>query len=247
MDKKIVNWKTFFILLTACAIGSVLVIPYQAALVPEAAEMGAMLYFMALAQGLVIFSIASFFGLLFAKKTGFALPVLQGKNKLKELKKILAPSILWGVTGGILIIALDLLFRDITVDLINPETVIPVWTGFLASFYGGIAEEVLMRLFLMSMLVWIAMKIKIPRNPAVWIAIVISGVAFGLGHLPLTAQLTEITALIVLRAVLLNGTGAVIFSLLYWKRGIESAMIAHFSADIVLHVITPFIVSLFIN
>jgi membrane protease YdiL (CAAX protease family) len=38
---------------------------------------------------------------------------------------------------------------------------------------------------------------------------------------------------------LLNGIGGVVFGWLYWKKGLESAMIAHFSADIVLHVLLP--------
>ena len=32
---------------------------------------------------------------------------------------------------------------------------------------------------------------------------------------------------------------AVVFGWLYWKRGLEMAIVAHFGADIVLHVITP--------
>ena len=39
--------------------------------------------------------------------------------------------------------------------------------------------------------------------------------------------------------LLLNGVAGVAFGWLYWKRGLEMAMLAHFSADIVLHVIAP--------
>jgi hypothetical protein len=42
----------------------------------------------------------------------------------------------------------------------------------------------------------------------------------------------------------LNGLGGLAFGWLYWKRGLESAMMAHFSADIVLHVITPLVATL---
>jgi membrane protease YdiL (CAAX protease family) len=42
----------------------------------------------------------------------------------------------------------------------------------------------------------------------------------------------------------LNGLGGLAFGWLYWKRGLESAIMAHFSADIVLHVITPLVVML---
>jgi len=42
----------------------------------------------------------------------------------------------------------------------------------------------------------------------------------------------------------LNGLGGLAFGWLYWKQGLESAMMAHFLADIVLHVITPLVVML---
>jgi membrane protease YdiL (CAAX protease family) len=35
----------------------------------------------------------------------------------------------------------------------------------------------------------------------------------------------------------LNGLAGVAFGWLYWKRGLESAIVAHFSADIILHVL----------
>ena len=68
---------------------------------------------------------------------------------------------------------------------------------------------------------------------------------FGIGHLPITADLMTLTPLIVFRALLLNGIGGVIFGWLYWKKGLESAMIAHFSADIVIYVFLPLILMIF--
>ena len=64
---------------------------------------------------------------------------------------------------------------------------------------------------------------------------------FGVGHLPITSELITITPLVIFRALLLNGIGGVVFGWLYWKKGLESAMIAHFSADIIIHVCLPFI------
>ncbi|PKL71234.1 MAG: CPBP family intramembrane metalloprotease, partial [Methanobacteriales archaeon HGW-Methanobacteriales-2] len=52
-----------------------------------------------------------------------------------------------------------------------------------------------------------------------------------------------ITPMVIARAIVLNGIGAIIFGWLYWKKGLESAMISHFSADIVLHVMFPLILS----
>ena len=119
--------------------------------------------------------------------------------------------------------------------------------GLLASFYGGINEEILLRLFLMTLIVWIFFKIKktkegTPTNVSVWLAIVIAAVIFGIGHLPAVMSLTALTPLVIIRTIVLNAAGGIIFGWLYWKKGLESAMISHFSADIVLHVIMPLIV-----
>jgi membrane protease YdiL (CAAX protease family) len=96
-----------------------------------------------------------------------------------------------------------------------------------------------MRLFLLSLFVFIMMKVtgKKQKNAAmVWIAIILVSIIFGLGHLPITAAVTAITPWIIFRAILLNGIGGVVFGWLYWKKGLESAVIAHFWQDIVLHV-----------
>lgn len=121
------------------------------------------------------------------------------------------------------------------------------WRGLLAAFYGGIAEEVLMRLFLMTLLVWIFSKIvktgaNQPPAMLMWTSIVIAAAVFGIMHLPATAAVTPLTDLIVVRALVLNGLGGIIFGLLYWKKGLESAIIAHFTADIVLHVILQLLI-----
>jgi len=244
--KRIINWQSFFILLGVCAVTSMLVIPYQAALAPELAQMGALLYVNAFIQGLIIFSIASFLGLLLSRKVGFNLPVLEGGNRWERLKSILLPSILWGVLSGVLIILAEIVFQGLSVSILQEEMHVPVWAAFLASFYGGIAEEVLMRLFALSLIVWLISKIKkteegLPTDWSVWVAIILTSILFGLGHLPFTSVLIDLTPMIIVRAIVLNGIGGMVFGWLYWKKGLESAMIAHFSADIILHVITPIV------
>ena len=65
----------------------------------------------------------------------------------------------------------------------------------------------------------------------------LAAVLFGLGHLPATAALLPLTPAVVARAVVLNGIAGVVFGWLYWRRGLEAAMVAHFCADLVLHVL----------
>jgi len=58
---------------------------------------------------------------------------------------------------------------------------------------------------------------------------------FGLGHLPATAAIMPLPPELVARALVLNGIPGLVFGVLYRGNGLESAMLAHFSTDIVLH------------
>jgi len=252
--KNLINWRLFFILLIVCVIASLLVLPYALELVSSEDEITAINLLLVAAQNLVMFAVVIFFGLLLSKQIGMGLPILQGalegENKTKEFKAILLPSVFWGVLAGVLIILFSLPFNKLIPELNSSEAAPAVWKGFLASFYGGIAEEVLLRLFVVSLIVWITFKIKKtvdgrPTNFGIWLAIILSAILFGIGHLPATAQIVSLTGLVVVRAILLNGIGGILFGWLYWKKGLESAIIAHFSADIVLHVITPTVLLLF--
>lgn len=150
-----------------------------------------------------------------------------------------------GVVTALAVIALSLL-----VDPLLPEPVHPpqelgsgasALNGLLASFYGGIVEELQLRLFLMTLLLWIVARVqrRQPRPGVYWMAIVTAALLFGIGHLPAAGHVWGLDALVVLRTLLLNGVAGVVFGWLYWKRGLEMAVLAHFAADVVLHALTP--------
>jgi hypothetical protein len=98
--------------------------------------------------------------------------------------------------------------------------------------------------------VWISSKFK--RTPdgrptaiGTWMSIVLSSILFGFGHLPITGDLIAMSPMVAVRAVLLSGVVGIIFGWLYQKYGLESAMISHFSCDLMLHVVVPLVASLF--
>ena len=97
---------------------------------------------------------------------------------------------------------------------------------------GGVIEEVMMRLFLMSLLVFIMKKLfyknekEIPIKVYV-IANIISALLFAAGHIPSTMTMTEITPVILIRCFLFNGGFGLCFGYLYRKYGIGYAMISH--------------------
>lgn len=174
----------------------------------------------------------------------------RGEDLKPVFMAILGVSVLLGLLTVILVTVIDFLFYSMfpnepiyAMKLPRP----PAWQGFLASFYGAINEEILSRLFLMSLLLWIFSKIKKPKDgkPAgltVWLAIAATAIIFGLLHLPSTAVILPITSFIIVRAIILNGVAGIIFGWLFWKKGLESAMISHFTADIMMHGIFPLLI-----
>jgi len=248
--------KLFLILLIACIFGTIAVLPYTLTLQGELLQdLPVPLYVLLTAQliqSVVLFCVAIFAGLHLARKIGLGLPILEGWLEGREVKSylrsILGISMGLGILAGILIIGLDLLFSfaGVSINLTQASVNPPAWQGFLASFYGGINEEVLLRLFVMTLIAWVIFRIRKteegkPTNTGMWLAIIIAAVIFGIGHLPAVMAITTLTPLVIVRTIILNAVGGIIFGWLYWKKGLESAIISHFSADIVLHVILPLI------
>ena len=258
--RKTFNWKIFFILLAASIVGVVAVLPYTLALQSAAlSELELpfpfwLLITLQVIQNTVMFAVVILLGLLAANRVGLGLPILESRLKGEpigqQIRTILLPSILLGILGSVLIIVLDSwVFNPLLAAeqgnkaaALNLTSQPAAWKGLLASFYGGINEELLLRLGMMSIFVWIGHFVSKteggrPTLAVLWIANILAAVLFGLGHLPATATLVPITPLVVARAVVLNGIFGVAAGYLYYKHGLESAMLSHFTADIVLHVL----------
>ena len=107
----------------------------------------------------------------------------------------------------------------------------PTW--FASVLYGGVIEEVMVRLFLMSLIALLAWKLffkkreRVPEGVLI-AANIVSALIFAAGHLPVTALLFgELTPLILLRCFLLNGAAGLLFGRFYRKYGVQYAMLAH--------------------
>jgi len=255
------NWKIFFIVWLAAVFGVVAVFPYTLTLqgaVLQELELSIplpLLLAIQITQNAVMFAVLTALGLFFANRVGLGLPILEaklaGESVADKVRAILPLSIIIGVVASVIIIGLDVFvfqpallnqLGDAAQSLADGSVKPPAWQGFLASFYGGISEEVLLRLFVMSLFVWLGSFVSKtaegkPTSVVYWIAIILAAILFGLGHLPATANILPLTPLVITRAILLNGVAGVAFGWLYWKRGLESAIVAHFTADIVLHVL----------
>ncbi|KAF1689812.1 CPBP family intramembrane glutamic endopeptidase [Pseudoxanthomonas koreensis] len=228
-------------------------IPYVAQLMPEVfAKVPVPLAVVAAAQGaqaMVVVGLLAWLGLRMGHRVGLGSPLMHAwlvrrqRPDWARLRPVQAA--LLGIAAAVAILALAPLVDRALPPMLHPPATAgsgtTAFNGFLASFYGGIVEELMLRLFLMTLLLWLAARLRGRTPPAwaYWCAIVAAALLFGAGHLPAAAQVWGLEPVVVLRTLLLNGIAGVAFGWLYWKRGIEMAMLAHFSADLVLHVAAP--------
>ena len=248
------NWKLFWILLGMTLFGMLALTPYSLAMSGQSLDAVSPIQLaIQFVTQLIPMVLMIGLGLLMGKKLGLGAPLLDNwTNGIsnKENKKSFPKAIGLGILVSILIMVVDIFIFNPFVqkqlagaDVSQTASAGPTaWQGFLASFYGGITEEIMMRLFLMTLLVWLGSKMfrkneGQPTAGIVWGAIILSTIAFGLGHLPAIISMgISLTPLFVIRALVLNSAG-IAFGWLYWKYGLEHAMVSHFITDIVLHVI----------
>lgn len=258
------NFLLLWVLLTeASVLASVAVLPYAFALRQKAPWPAARLatrvklILKVITQGQLVYGIASGIGLLAGRRIGLGpvvtSAILEGRNPHVEILEVFS----WvgaGCTSAVAVILLDLvLFPKARQQFRQARVGDPgVCKRLGAVLYGAVAEEVLIRLgILTSIAALIAALIGETNVPVsglvMWPSIAISSLIFGLGHLPVTAKLVWLTDAIIIRSVLLNGISGAVFGWAYWVGGLEAAMVAHASAGIVFQftrlVITPLMTS----
>ena len=190
-------------------------------------------------QPAVLVSLATFVGLMLATRVGLSAPVAQAWAERRPLLPALRPQLLPGIFGAVIaapsIIGCWLLWKtflppSFVQSAEGLSRMLPPVTRLL---YGGITEEVLLRWGFMTLLVWAAWKglqksKGAPRPAFVVSAIVFSALVFGAGHLPIAIALNGAPSLsLITYVVFANSIFGVVAGFLYWKKGLESAIVAH--------------------
>ncbi|MBX5450573.1 CPBP family intramembrane glutamic endopeptidase [Thermogemmatispora sp.] len=200
------------------------------------------------AQSAALLVVVIGLGLPIAHHLGLGAPLLEGllagRSVTAQAEALIGPALLLGLGPAALLLGVEILvfWPRLPEAMRTALPIPPLWKRFLACFYGGIAEELICRLFLLSLFAWLLAFIwRLPGGEpapgAFWLAAVMAALLFGLGHLPATAALTRLTPLLIGRAMLLNGVAGVAFAYLYWRYGLEAAMLGHFCADLVFHIL----------
>ena len=165
-----------------------------------------------------------------------------------EKRAMITTSIFTLITALVLYPGDKLIFGPLN-DWVNSQymvspTIYKIIGGLLV---GGIIEEIIMRLFLMSLFVWIISKIFYKNKKEIPVKVyiisnIISALLFAAGHIPSTMTMTTLTSIIVFRCFLLNSGLGLGFGYLYRKYGIGYAMITHGFA----HLISDILMIIFI-
>ena len=184
-----------------------------------------MFYLLTMIQSAIYSLVAAFFGYLMSTRLALMRKLCFEK---KTLQRVLIQIIALGV----------LFFLDAPIfGSLIPEVAkeyekgisLPYFFGSL--IYGGIIEEVLLRLFFMTLIAFLISLIqrkKIVSNKVLIFSNIVAALVFALGHIPTTISLFgKLNFLIVFRCLLLNGLFGFIFGYYYIKYGIQYSMIAH--------------------
>lgn len=236
-------WSEFALLFAASIVGTCAVLPYSLRLLPKDRPLRLsmrMMLLISIAQGAVVFAVVTALGLFFAHRIGLGatyLEALLSGMALPSSAGLLIGLVTGALAGAALLIS-DLGFVPYWPDALRYSALKTTLTeNFLASFYGGINEELLVRFFGLSLLVWLLLFVFHQTTIVFWTANIVMTVLFGLGHLPaLKKLLGSISRAMLVRSLVLNAPIGLLCGWLFWAHGIEAAMLAHFSADIVYHV-----------
>jgi len=195
-----------------------------------------------LAQSAVLVGLAVWAGVALAPEVGLRAPAFEAAASSRPLAPALGPQVLpglvAGVLGGILLFAVNH-YAPAILAQIQARFILPLPARIL---YGGITEELLLRWGLMTTLLWLAWRLlqrrrDVPRLVHIWLAIILSAMVFGAGHLPAAAALVgQLSGDIVVFVVGVNTAFGVLFGYLFWRYGLEAAMIAHGTAHVVNYV-----------
>lgn len=186
-----------------------------------------------LLQSGVLLALAVWAGVALARPLGLRAPVFEAAATrgriVPEFWPQALPGIITGVPAGLLLFAFTRFSPREIAELagrFDPPLLARV-------LYGGITEEVLLRWGVMTGMTWLAWRflqhrLGVVRPTYMWLAIVLSALVFGLGHLPVAHFLLGgFTPRILFWVISVNASFGVLFGWLFWRRGLESAMVAH--------------------
>jgi len=256
-------WKTLVALTAATVLTAPLVLPYGLALEaiaaapqPPQAQTFAQLAFAEMLRNLIMAAPTIALGLLVAGRIGLGAPYLESwldgaPRPERPFSSVVGPALLWAVLTAVVAFGVDALFlRGFGVTFPAPEIHARIhvdwWRSGLASFWAPFAEETFDRLFLLSLIAWLLIHLfraggeGSARTAALWTANVVTALFFGWYHIGNEQMFAaHVPAIVAIRTVLIILPVGLAFGWLYFRKGLEAAILSHFVIDLIVHALRP--------
>lgn len=187
-------------------------------------------------QMTVLYGLLALAGLRLARRQGLE-PLWAQTAARQRTIPIAAAALGLGMLRGVWLIGAVAAIQRLAPGTLPEALHPPTWAAALAaSTAASIGEEILFRLFLLTLLLRL-----LPRQRwAVAAAVGISALAFGAAHTPglvyLYGGFGGVPRLTWVWLLALNGALGVVYALTYLRAGLIAAMLAHFGTDLIWHV-----------
>ena len=221
MTSPIVRRRLFLVLWSAGLVGVLAFLPVIAALLPRTPKQHvplAVLLVAAVVQNAVFLAAAAAATVYLGPAVGLRCPIAEAWAERRPIGPQLRAPIAAGLVSGVLGAVFAMLAAP---NLVAYLRGVPLPARLL---YGGIVEELVLRGGLMTLLTWAAHRI-VPRAGAA-IGIVLSNAVFALGHVPMLTISHDPSPRVTAGLIFVI---ALPWGFLYYRRGLEAAMVAHAS------------------
>lgn len=245
---KKIDWRKVAILFASGMVGVFSAWPMISALISVSGQEPPLPMFViqslsTLQSGVILFAMV-ILGAYLSSKVNLGAPLveawLQNSWHGVNVKQILFAGIVGGLLGCVVLMG----FSQFSTPRLPSEFIKnaeafspPFYTKIL---YGGITEELLIRWGLMSFFVWGFFRLTQNQASHVkpvnyWLGILASSFIFGVAHLPAASLLSPVVTMpLIMYIIVGNSLFGLIAGYLYWKKGLESAIIAHILAHVVM-------------
>jgi hypothetical protein len=241
VDLRAWSWLTMAGIIACAALIPVVVDTYFIQSIPAVTVEQLPLLGFALLVGGVLVASLTYFGLRLSRLAGVEIaPVLEVKQTFGE---IFRPAVLIGVGSGVIVAILNRLI-PIPALFPAPHSLPSLDANLIKAFYGGIFEELCLRLLAIPLIAILIFSIEktisqkmdwAPRKPVMWLAISLVALLYGCANLAVATQYSQpFTIYIAVRVLLTHSILGLAFGWCFWRKGIEAAILAHLTTNLFL-------------
>ncbi|MEW5982203.1 MAG: CPBP family glutamic-type intramembrane protease [Acidobacteriota bacterium] len=113
------------------------------------------------------------------------------------------------------------------------------WRPLALAFESSILEEVVFRLFVLSLVAWVVLRLVKRPVWAVSAGVAASTALFAMAHLPAWSAVATSTPMLFASVLLLNAVGGLLFAWVFWRWGLPYAILCHLAGDMVVQSLAP--------